>query len=212
MTRLFLRLLLIIMVFTASHGALAAELSPAAKFVDQLGQKAISLLGDQKITRSQREIQFATLLKANFDVPTLAHFALGRHWRDASEAEQKEYLQLFEDMVVKVYNRRFDDYAGQQFSTLGSSPLETNGPKDELVKTSIAQPDGPPITVEWRVRQKEKGYKIIDVIVEGVSMSVTQRSDFDAVLQSNGGQISGLLNEIKQRIANNTVTASPKSQ
>jgi phospholipid transport system substrate-binding protein len=70
-----------------------------------------------------------------------------------------------------------------------------------MVHSEIEQPDGaPPIDVDWRVRETAGSDKIIDVAVEGVSMSVTQRSDFDSIVQQSG--IDGLLQNMQSRIAN----------
>jgi phospholipid transport system substrate-binding protein len=64
----------------------------------------------------------------------------------------------------------------------------------------IVSPEGkPPVKVDWRVRNKDGRYKIVDVLVEGVSMSLTQRSDFSSVIQAGGGDVQVLLNHLKQK-------------
>jgi phospholipid transport system substrate-binding protein len=73
---------------------------------------------------------------------------------------------------------------------LGSRP---EGETDALVSTQLIRPDAPPVAVDWRVRQRGSQDKVIDVAVEGVSMSVTQRQEFASVIQRGGGQIEALL-------------------
>ena len=79
----------------------------------------------------------------------------------------------------------------------GSRP---EGDTDGIVSSQIIRPDAPPVAVDWRVRQRGDSLKVIDVAVEGVSMSVTQRSEFASVIQRGGGQIESLLQTLRQRV------------
>lgn len=177
--------------------ALAA--APEEAYIDKLGQQVVTILGDKEMGDAKRKAGFSKLLTGNFDLKTIGRFVLGRHWRDATPEQQKEYQGLFEKMVVTVYTQRFSDYSGQQLVVKGSVPAE--GSKDTFVKSEIQQGEGaPPVAVEWRVRPMGKGYRIVDAVVEGVSMSVTQRSDFDAIVAQGG--IDGLIQELKNRVAN----------
>ncbi len=201
MRNAFLRSLTLILALSFGTQAFSAEATGAAKFISDAGQQVIQIVSDKKTTEPQRDVVFHKMFVEKFDVPAIARFALGRHWREATPAEQQTYMQEFETMIVKVYGQRFSGYAGQSFNILGSKPLETAG--DELVRSNIAQPDGgPSVAIDWRVRNTGGGYKIIDVIVEGVSMSITQRNEFDSIIQSSGGQVSGLLAEMKKRASN----------
>ena len=184
------------------HFAMAA--APQEGFIKKLGDDAIAVLADKSLTVPRRHAVFAQMFRNNFDLITIGRFALGRHWREANNAQQAEYQRLFEKMVVTVYTQRFDNYAGQQFSVKGSTPVD-GAAADTMVHAQIVQQDGPPVGVDWRVRAQDGGgYKIIDVMVEGVSMSVTQRSDFDAVVAQGG--IDGLLQDMQSRVANGSTS------
>ena len=162
----------------------------AEKTIRDMAGRAIAFLGDEKLSQSQRKIQFRQLLRNNYDMKTIAKFALGRYWRAASDGQRQEYLGLFETMIVEVYSRRFEDYHGQEFVVKGSRTDEAGG---VIVNSAIVQENGTEVKVDWRVRNKDAGYKVIDVIVEGVSMALTQRSDFAAVIQRGGGDLNVLL-------------------
>ncbi len=178
----------------------AMAATPQETFINGLGQKAISVLGDPSVTVAKRHATFAKLFIANFDLDKIGHFVLGRHWSEATPAQQAQYQKLFQQMVITVYTQRFDNYAGQKFSVKGSTPVD-GADTDTMVHSVIEQADGQaPIAVDWRVRTTGSTNKIIDVAVEGVSMSVTQRSDFDAVVQQSG--IDGLLQNMKSRVDN----------
>ncbi|MQP67771.1 ABC transporter substrate-binding protein [Niveispirillum sp. SYP-B3756] len=184
----------------ADQGAKAA-----ADFVQSLGDKAIATLADSKVSKEQTKEIFRQLLNDNFDVATIGRFVLGRYWNTATEPQRKEYMDLFERMIVEVYAERFSQYAGESFKVSGAQPA---GQRDAVVVSQVLRPNGPPVNVAWRVRAKDGGYKIVDVVVENVSMSQTQRSEFASVIENNGGKFDALLEALRQRISH-PATATP---
>lgn len=180
-------LLSIALLFTILP-AQAEELSDAKASINNLAKSAISIISDKSLGEPQVKAKFATLLRNNFSTKTIGKFALGRYWRQATPKQQAEYLTLFEKMVVNVYTQRFSEYSGQTVEVTGGRKDDKSG--DILVNTRINQTNGTqPVPVDWRIR----GGKIIDVIVSGVSMSVTQRDDFASVIQQGGGKVDALL-------------------
>ncbi len=167
----------------------------ALEFISNMTQNGIGILQNTGLSEEARKKQFRTLLQDNFDMKTIGRFALGRYWKISSEAERKEYLSLFEDMIVDVYSKRFRDYNGQKINVISAQP---EGKSDVVVSSAIIPETGQKINVHWRVRKnKENHFKIIDIIVEGVSMSLTQRSDFASVIQRGGGKIEVLLSHLR---------------
>ncbi|MDE1153197.1 MAG: ABC transporter substrate-binding protein [Micavibrio sp.] len=171
--------------------------TPAAAFVQGLGDKALTSLTAKDLPAAERAERVRTLLRTNFDVPTIARFVLGRGWNTATDAQRKEYMKLFEDMIVKTYTKRFADYSGQAFKVLGSKSLSDT---DSLVSSQILQNDGPAVQVDWRVRGKGGQLKVVDVVVEQISMSVTQRSDFESIM-GGSGDVETLLKSLRTRAA-----------
>lgn len=167
----------------------------AKAFIDKMGQTAIGFLSDESLSQASKEKEFKKLLRRNFDIPTIGRFALGKNWRSATKEQRLEYQRLFETMIVKIYAARFNDYQGQNFETVSFQKV---GKKDILVKALIVPDSGPKIKVDWRVRNKGGQYKIIDVVIEGVSMAQTQRSDFSSVIQRGGGKIEVLLEHLRK--------------
>lgn len=165
--------------------------TPAEKMIADLGEQAITAL-KRTTDKEERQKEFNRLLNKHFDMDTIARFALGRYWNQATAQEQEEYTALFKTMVIKVYSKRFEEYTGQDFTVTGSKPAG----RDDVVVNSLIVPQGsgPRVTVDWRVRNG----KIIDVMVEGVSMSVTQRSEFASVIQRGGGKVSALIDHLKK--------------
>ena len=90
---------------------------------------------------------------------------------------------------MRFCGRRFAEYGGESLRVTGSRA----DPDGVIVSSQIIRPQGLPIAVDWRLGLSDGHYKIIDVIVDGVSMALTQRSEFAAMIQRNGGQVAGLL-------------------
>ena len=169
--------------------------SGARNFIDTMAQRALGFLagtGSQETKKSE----FARLLQDSFDMETIGRFTLGRYWRVSTKQQREEYLKLFRQMVVDVYSARFSEYKGQRFDVRS---VRQDGEKDAIVTSFIVPPEGPEVQVDWRVRYKDGRYKVVDVIVEGVSMSVTQRSDFSAVIQRGGGDVQVLLAHLRKQ-------------
>ena len=169
----------------------------AVAFMNQLWDRAVEVL-NKKSDPALRQERFRQLFHADFDCPGIARFVLGRYWRDASEEEQRDFVKLFEEYVVFVYTARLSNFGGQDFKIRGS---RSDG-DGVMVSTDVFSPGGSsPLKIDWRLVSDNGTYKINDVIVEGVSMLVTQRSEFASVVQRNGGQVRGLLAMMREKTA-----------
>lgn len=172
--------------------------NPVGKFVQDLGNNAIGVISNKSLTKDQRSDKFRDILRNSFDLMTIGRFVIGRSWNAATPDEQKEYMRLFQELVIKTYGDRMTLYTGEGFVVTGVRP-ETE--KDTIVNSQITHPDNSePTTIDWRVRQRDGKLGVIDVVVEGVSLSVTQRQEYAAVIQNNGGQISALLDKMRQQL------------
>jgi phospholipid transport system substrate-binding protein len=182
-------------IATAAPAAAAADDHNPLAFIRDLGHRAIEVLS-QKASRSVRQARFRELFQQSFDEPVIARFVLGRYWRIASPTEQQEFQKLFEDYVVIAYAARLSDYGGQVFKVTGDQP-DGDG---YTVASEIVQPNGePPLLIDWRLVNDNGALKISDVVVEGVSMAVTQRSEFASVIERNGGSVGGLLRLMREK-------------
>lgn len=173
-----------------------ASLQKAQAFVDSLAKKGIAFWENSEITPDERAAQWRTLLQTSFDMSTIGKFVLGQYWKQATPAQQKEYQSLFQDMIVRVYSQRFGEYKGQQLEVTKARP---EGKYDVLVNSFVVPQSGEKISVDWRVREKGGTYKVVDIIVEGVSMALTHRSDFASVIQRGGGDINVLIDHLRSK-------------
>lgn len=170
----------------------------AENFISSMARRALDFLGNAQQTQAQKSESFRRLLEDNYDMETIGRFTMGRYWKTATPAQRAEYQRLFKKRVVEMYSNRFSEYKGQKFETRGARP---EGENDTIVSSMIIPVDGTPeVSVDWRVRYKDGRYRVVDVIVAGVSMSVTQRSDFASVIQQGGGDVQVLIDHLKQKI------------
>jgi len=177
----------------APHSAVAQD---ARSFVATLGQEAIQVLGPN-VPAAQRLARFRQLFHADFDVPGIGQFVLGRYWRAATPQEQQEFLGLFQEYIVRAYSARLSEYAGEPFRVLGARP---NG-DETIVSSEIVRSNGSPVLVDWHLINRGGRFLITDVYVGGVSMKVTQRDEFSSIIQRNGGRVDALLAQLRQKLA-----------
>jgi phospholipid transport system substrate-binding protein len=180
---------------TRGQGAQA----PVGQFVQSIGDRAIAILADKSLTRDDRSDKFRQILRDSFDLATIGRFVIGRSWNSATPDQQDEYMRLFANLVIKNYGDQLELYAGEGFQVTGSRP---ESDKDSIVTSQIVHPDGSqPTEVDWRVRQKNGKFGVIDVVVEGISLSVTHRQEYASIIQRDGGKLDGLLALMRQQLA-----------
>ncbi len=192
------------LLFLIALGAGAAQAVAASPGVDEaksfirgLADRTIATLADEQLSAAVREQRFADMFVEGFDVPTISRFVLGRHWRRASAGQRKAYQEAFNEFIIKTYTRRFSAFTGEQLEITGGREETKN---DTVVLSRIRSPNGPSTRVSWRVRQVKDQLKILDVIVEGVSMLITHRDEMNSVIRTRGGSLDGLIAAIREKI------------
>jgi phospholipid transport system substrate-binding protein len=187
-------LLLLGLLWAAAPRQAAAQ--DARSFVNTLGQQAIQVLGPG-VPEAQRLARFRELFAQDFYVAGIGQFVLGRYWRVATPQEQQEFLSLFQEYIVRAYSTRLAQYAGEPFRVLGA---RSNG-GETIVSSEIVRRGGAPVQVDWYLVDASGRFLITDVYVGGISMKVTQRDEFAAVIQRSGGRVAGLLAELRQKLS-----------
>ncbi len=202
--RLFL-LLVVVATWSGAYGVTdaTAQTGEASLFIRQFGDEAIATLQSPGLSLEERETRFHGILRNGFDLPFIGRFVLGRYWKQIDSEQRSDYLNLFSEYVLQTYAARLGGYAGETLTVVAERPA---GSKDVVVMTRIDRPSGPPIMVDWRVRITVNKRRIIDVSVEGVSMVVTQRSEFASVIQRNG--VEGLIEVLRARSTKLPISAA----
>ena len=183
----------------ADNTAVAQE---ARSFVVALADRTIESLTEKEIDKKERRNRFRALMLEYFAFKSIGKGVLGRYWRRANEVQRKEFMVLFEDLLVVVYADRFAKYSGLRLD-VGKS--EIRGANDILVHSILKRSKGvKPVGVIWRVRKSRDKFKIVDLMVEGLSMGLTQQKEFSSVIRKNGGKVQALIEELRKRVAANS--------
>ena len=165
-----------------------------AGFVASVGQEFVAALGASKAATDRRTRDFRKIFVNALDIDGMARLVLGRHWRKATDNQRQAYMRLFRDYVVNIYAVRLSSFGGERFTVLRQEP--SKGP-ESVVTARITRGYGAPLDLSFRVRKSGDEFHIIDVTVMGVSLIVTKRSEFDAIIQREG--LPGLLRRLNEK-------------
>jgi len=175
----------------------------AEAFIQGLAERGVAMLENANYTEAQRETEFRNIVHDGFALEAIGRFVVGRHWRTMDKDQQAQYQKLFSEWLLMSYASRLGGYDGQKIEVAGSFELQ-NKHKDVVVRARILHADGQPETaVDWRVRKFDGTYRIIDIIVEGISMATAQKAEFEAVIDKVG--VDGLLENLRSRLASMAV-------
>jgi phospholipid transport system substrate-binding protein len=178
-----------------------AQPSGAESVVQDLAQQIWTLLERQDLDKTSRVEELAGVLESRTDVDLLSRLVLGRYWRVMSDEQRTGYQELFRVVVMRDLATRLDRYASDasgsvedHFQIVAASRVSDD---DVVVRSHVIPESGKPVTVDWRLRQRPDGPVIIDLVIEGVSLLVSQRSEFASVIERS--DMDGLLAELRAR-------------
>lgn len=192
-------------VWTAPGMARAASdhrAGQAAAYIQSLGAELLAIQagagdGPDDGAAAARSARLEGLIRRGFDLDLTSQLVLGKHWNRASQAHRQAFKELFAQYLLHNYARYLKAYRVETLAIVSSNPI---GKSDFLVETRVegAQGDDPANPV-WRLRRRDGGFKIIDVQVDGISLALTERSQFGSVILRNG--LDGMLSALRQRVA-----------
>jgi phospholipid transport system substrate-binding protein len=196
-----------LLAFTSVCTVAAGELLPrlahaqsatgkAAAFIKSTGDRLVSVVNGPGDAAQKRQ-QLTKIVDDTVDVDGIARFCLGRFWRQASPDQQKRYLAAFHQVLVTSITAKIGEYQGVKFTMGQTQPRGEN----EYVSTTIDRPNNPPANVEWVVANAGSKPEIVDVIAEGTSLRLTQRSDYASYLSRNNNSIDALITAMRQQVS-----------
>jgi phospholipid transport system substrate-binding protein len=178
------------------------DVNSAKAFISELADKTINLLSAD-MTSEEKSAQFSTLLEEGVNTDYVSRFVLGRNWNTASAQQRDDFRRLFKEFLLANLTERLSgEYNNQSFEVKNAVPA---GSKDVLVRSEIQRTSGPALKVEWRVRQFDGQWRIIDIAAEGLSLAITQREEYGSVVQRKGmdGLLAALDEQVRQIKAGN---------
>jgi len=193
-------------------GVARADVTAPDVLIRSTAQEIISIVKQDADIKAGNQKKILALVDAkilpNFDFARMTQLAMGKHWREAS-AEQKQVLVTeFRNMLVRTYTKAFTSYRDQTVEVL---PLKMAAEDNEAtVKMRVVKSGSPqPTTVDYRMKKKTDGWKVFDVIIEGVSMVTSYRGTFDTQVSQSG--IEGLIKTLQDMNAKASNTSLRKA-
>lgn len=176
--------------------ALAQSEQRAAAFIKSTGDQLVAVVNGPGSAADKRR-QLQQVIDSTVDVDEIARFCLGRFWNQATPEQQRQYIALFHEVLLNNITGKLGEYKGVRFD-LGRAQRREDM---DVVSTTVERPNNPPTAVDWIVSTASGGPKIIDVVAEGTSLRLTQRSDYAAYLARNGNNVGALIEAMRQQAA-----------
>ncbi len=171
----------------------------AIKMVENLTQEGIEKIINSTSSQEEKNKVFKQLFTENLDLDFIGKYVLGRYWRSATVAQQKEFINLYKEFNVQTWSKRFDEFKGKEFVFKGVN--SANNPNQVFVITEVPVDNGgKPIDVKWRVNNKKGELKIIDIIIENVSLAQTARNEYTSYIAKSPDGIEGLLKNLRIKV------------
>ncbi|MCH2547338.1 MAG: ABC transporter substrate-binding protein [Alphaproteobacteria bacterium] len=175
---------IVFMLAGFGQSAFAATADDAKAYATTIGEKVLTIMNDDKLRNNHKLAHLEALFVDVVDVDWVGRFVLGRHWRSASEAQKEAYLPAYRDFLIKHYTSRFAEYSGETFSI---EQAEARRAGEYMVRMNIQRPRGQePVIVDYMLRERGDSFKVFDIVVEGVSLINTQRSEFTSAVERKG--------------------------
>lgn len=167
----------------------------AAQFVANAGQQLVDVVngGDSD---AQKKLALQRIVDQVVDVDDVGRFCLGRFWRTATLTQRQDYMHLFHAVLMNNITSKLGEFRGISFRLTRTVPRGA----DEAVGTIITRPNNAPNNVQWVVSFHGGGPKIVDVIAEGTSLRLTQRSDYMSYLGRNNNDVNALIAAMRRQV------------
>ena len=190
-------------VFAAAallSGTVRAEVDAqgAQKFVEKVTSDGIEQIINANVSQAEKDKRFEKLFNSALDLDFIGKFVLGRNWRTATPAQRKAFIQVYRELNVKTWSKRFDEFKGKAFVFTGTTPSSSAG--QVYVDSTVNMGEGEPAKVKWRVRQEGKSFKIVDLVIENVSLAITARNEYSGFIKNNPGGVDALIKDLQNKV------------
>lgn len=186
-------------IFLAMNVAAQAQDAGPEQLVQKITEEVLaSIKSDKQLAAGdkQKALKLAEeKVLPHIDFEHAVRLAVGRAWQQATPEQRKQLSDEFRKMLVRIYSNAIEPYQGQALKVLPSRGKQD--PEDTTVRAQFIRAGGQPVPLEFHARKTDAGWKIFDIAVEGVSLVLTYRSEFDTVVKQQG--VDGLIKALAQK-------------
>jgi phospholipid transport system substrate-binding protein len=192
-SKLLLKIVAGLMLFA---GVAQADVVAPDALIRDTAQDVITIIKQDPDIKAGNKKKVLALVDAkvlpNFDFNRMTQLAVGKSWRQATPEQKKALVAEFRNMLVRTYTNAFTQYRDQ---TIEVKPMKVAADETETtVKSRIIKSGGQPTAVDYQMKKGDDGWKVFDVVIEGVSLVTSYRNQFDEVAQQSG--IDGLIKKL----------------
>lgn len=187
--------LLAVALWLAGSIGVAANLDTPLEVVARLEHAIVDAMQNAPAFDERFE-RMAAIMDESFDFPRIARLALGRHWRDLDDAQRMRFRDRFRELSIATFTGRFADYRGERFEPHESVALPRGG---TAVTSLLTRYDGTAIEFEYHMQRSESRWRIVNILVDGVSDLALKRAEYNSVMQERG--FGALLEELERQTA-----------
>ena len=195
MTKLIrIKIFSVITFFIIINVVFSSSFSAEKDFVSNFADSAIDILSDNEILEGEKNSKFTDLVMSAIDLNLISKFVLSKTWKNATDDQKERYIQAFKNYFINSYANKLDQYSGEQVEVVDA---EEAG-KYVIVNSFIYREgtDTLKINLKWRLLNKDGEIKIIDLNIEGISLIIAQREEFQSFLANNEGDLEKLIEKI----------------
>ena len=194
MTKLKIHIYILLLCCSFNLAVHASNFTEEENFVTLFADSAISILSNDSLSDDERTSSFTELVMSSIDLNLISKFVLSKAWKNASDEQKEAYLIAFKDYFVSSYANKLDQYTGEKVDVVGSQEAG----KYVIVESNIIREgtDTLKINLKWRLLSKDNQIKIIDLNIEGISLVIAQREEFQSFLANNDYDLDKLIEKI----------------
>lgn len=186
------------MIFSLSFEAYASNDKQAEDFVKKVTTEGVEEIVNADISQNEKDKRFAKLFNEYLDLDYIGKFVLGRYWKTATDKQRSDFINVYREFNVKTWSKRFDEFKGKHFDFEGTSPSNSEG--QIFVNTSVLMKQGEtPVKVIWRVKEQGQTFKIVDIVIENISLAITARNEYTAFIKQAQNGIDDLIKDLKTK-------------
>ncbi len=197
-TRLMLGMLLLSLTAMSVTNAATAEMAPDV-LVRTTADDVLEIVKNDKDIQAGNQKKIFALAEEkilpNFNFERVSHLVLGKHWTRATKDQQAAFQREFRSLLLRTYATALSKYRNQkiEYIPLRAQPGDTR----VTVKTQVIQPDGPPIAIDYSLEKFPEGWKVYDIVIEGVSLVTNYRGQFGSEIRQSS--MDGLIQKLTDK-------------
>lgn len=184
-------------LFNAFSAKADINANGAEQFVKNVTKDGIENIINANIPPKEKDARFEKLFNNALDLKFIGQFVLGRYWRTATPAQREAFIDAYRELNIQTWSKRFDEFKGRKFIFQGTTP--SNSANQVFVNTEVPMDQGAPAKVVWRVKQTGDSYKIVDIIIENVSLAITARNEYSAYIKKAPNGVDDLIKDLQKK-------------